>query len=81
MIAESLGKENSGIIPIANEPRLQPETYAKDRLFIHLNLEGDEVSEIEEFLQSMENLNHPIIRLNLTGLEDLGSELLSLIHI
>ena len=75
MIAESLGKENSGIIPIANEPRLQPETYAKDRLFIHLNLEGDEVSEIEEFLQSMENLNHPIIRLNLTGLEDLGSEL------
>ena len=36
MIAESLGKEGRGIVPVAGEPLLDPGCYGDDRLFVFL---------------------------------------------
>ena len=36
MIAESLGKEGRGIVPVAGEPLLDPGCYGSDRLFVFL---------------------------------------------
>ena len=36
LVAESLGKQGKGIIPIDGETPGQPEVYGRDRLFVHL---------------------------------------------
>ena len=41
LIAESTGKEGTGILPVAGEPLGTPKRYGDDRLFVQLRLEGD----------------------------------------
>ncbi len=36
LIAESTGKEGKGILPVVNEPSLDPENYGEDRVFIEM---------------------------------------------
>ena len=40
MIAESLGKDGRGIIPIAGEPLMPPDAYGDDRLFIYMRVDA-----------------------------------------
>jgi len=42
LIAESLGKEGRGILPVVAEPLGAPAVYGDDRLLVHLRLDGDE---------------------------------------
>src|SRR4030095_14159186 len=42
LIAESTGKNNKGIVPVANEHLAAPENYGADRFFVYLRLDGDE---------------------------------------
>ncbi|MCA1735645.1 MAG: hypothetical protein LC739_05900 [Actinobacteria bacterium] len=44
LIAESLGKDDKGIIPIANEPHL--DRYTDDRYFVQYRLEGEPVAAV-----------------------------------
>ena len=44
LVAESLGKEGRGVVPVAGEYPLGPDAYGDDRLFVHLRLEGDDNS-------------------------------------
>ena len=39
LIAESTGKEGSGIVPVAGEPEGAPDVYGDDRLFVSLGVE------------------------------------------
>ena len=54
LIAESLGKECTGIVPVVGEPPGSPAVYGGDRLFIYLTLKGKEhvyhrlISELKE---------------------------------
>src|SRR5690606_27336861 len=41
LVAESLGKNGRGIVPIANEPRL--DSYSYDRVFVDYVLAGEEL--------------------------------------
>src|SRR4051794_17891275 len=36
LVAESLGKHGKGILPIADEPLVQPRAYGNDRVFLHV---------------------------------------------
>jgi glucose-6-phosphate isomerase len=40
LIAESTGKNGSGIVPIAGEPLAEPSTYGHDRLFVRVRVPG-----------------------------------------
>ena len=55
LVAESLGKEGTGIVPVEGEPLSGPETYGHDRLFVAL---GE-----HEGLEALEAAGHPVIRL------------------
>ena len=55
MIAESLGKEGKGIVPVEGEPLAGPETYGNDRIFVAL---GE-----HEGLDALEAAGHPVLRL------------------
>ena len=80
MIAESLGKDGRGIIPIANEPLLPPNAYHHDRLFIYLQVtpsdpEHPNPAPYDEAVAQLEAAGHPVARLTLTHPYELGAEI------
>ncbi len=46
LIAESLGKQGEGIIPIADEPIGDPDAYGFDRVLLHLRLTGEHDADV-----------------------------------
>jgi transaldolase/glucose-6-phosphate isomerase len=74
LIAESTGKNNKGIVPVANEPLASPEKYGADRLFVYLRLQGDQNHELDRLLAALEANAHPALRIDLNDKSDLGQE-------
>jgi transaldolase/glucose-6-phosphate isomerase len=72
LIAESTGKEETGIVPVVREPLGPPEVYGRDRLFVHVRLEGDETHDAA--VAGFQAAGHPVIRLNLHDPYDLGGQ-------
>jgi transaldolase/glucose-6-phosphate isomerase len=75
LVAESTGKDGKGLVPVANEPKASIHAYDKDRIFVGLNLEGDQDKELEEWLRDLEAAGHPTIRITLEEKADLGQEI------
>ena len=73
LLAESLGKEGTGIIPVAGEPLLPPGSYGQDRLFVYLRLSGDDNSAANAAMAAIAS-QHPVIRLDLADRYDLAAE-------
>ena len=74
LVAESLGKEGRGVVPVAGEPPLGPEAYLGDRFFVHLRLEGDDNSRTDAAMKSLARAGHPVVTLDLHDLYDLAAE-------
>ena len=72
MIAESLGKEGRGIVPVAGEPLLDPGCYGNDRLFVFV--ETPSSGELLPAVRRLEQFGHPVARLQLLDCRDLGAE-------
>lgn len=72
LIAESTGKEGKGILPVVGEPLGPPGVYGDDRLFVSIELEGDGVD--RGALEALEGAGHPVVRLQLRDLYDLGGQ-------
>ncbi len=70
LIAESTGKEGRGILPVIGEPLGPAEYYGEDRLFVDLAIEDKD--EREPGLQKLEAAGHPVVRIRLRDLYDLG---------
>lgn len=74
LIAESLGKEGTGIIPIAGEPILAPEHYGNDRLFIYMRFDGDNAKKTDASVDALRAAGHPVVQLDLRDRYDIGAE-------
>lgn len=74
MLAEGLGKEGSGIIPVAGEPPLPPQNYGNDRFFVYLRLATEDNAALDARVESLAAAGHPIARLDLADGYDLGAE-------
>jgi len=74
LLAESLGKDGKGLVPVAGEPAGEPGLYGEDRLFVLLALEDEETSELEEKLQALDRAGHPTLRIRLADRAGLGAE-------
>ena len=74
LVAESLGKEGVGIVPVCAEPRRPPGSYGDDRLFVYLRLDGDANGETDAFVDGVESAGHPVVRMGLADAYDLGAE-------
>src|SRR5579883_2184247 len=74
LLAESTGKEGKGIIPIDGEELGPPEVYGDDRVFVYSALESDDTARDEAALTALERAGHPVVRLKLADLWDLGQE-------
>jgi transaldolase/glucose-6-phosphate isomerase len=74
LIAESTGKLGKGIVPVADEPLGPPAVYGPDRLFVALGLEGHAQPETDAALAALAAAGHPVLRLTLSALTDVGAE-------
>jgi glucose-6-phosphate isomerase len=74
LIAESLGKEGKGILPVVGEPLGLPETYGDDRFFIYLRLDGRAEVDQDHLAQAYEDAGFPVVRLHVDDTYDLGGQ-------
>jgi glucose-6-phosphate isomerase len=74
LLAESTGKVGKGIIPVDREELAAPEFYGHDRVFayIHTDFATDAVTEAK--LAALEKAGHPVVRISMADIYDLGAE-------
>jgi ribose 5-phosphate isomerase B len=72
LLAESLGKDGKGLVPVDDEPLGPPAVYGEDRVFVAVALEGD--LSHDAALNALEDAGHPVIRIALREPLDVGAE-------
>jgi glucose-6-phosphate isomerase len=72
LLAESLGKHGKGVVPVDGEPLGAPTVYGEDRLFVSTLMKGDTTHDAA--LGKLVAEGHPVVRLELDDLVDLGAE-------
>ena len=75
LIAESTGKQGTGVVPVVGEPLGDPGVYSDDRVFASMTLDGEDSSGQDAALALLEAAGHPVIRMVLRDLYDLGAEM------
>lgn len=74
LIAESAGKDGKGILPVVDEPPGPPEVYGADRVFVYMEMSGDDSRDFEKKISALEAHDHPVARVRLFEKVDLGQE-------
>ncbi len=74
LLAESTGKEGTGLIPIAQEPILGPRAYGTDRFFVYLRLKGDKNRTLDEAVHAFVKAEQPVVQFDLRDRYDVGAE-------
>jgi RpiB/LacA/LacB family sugar-phosphate isomerase len=72
LLAESLGKDGKGLVPVDDEPLGPPAVYGEDRVFVAVTLEGD--GGYNTALNTLEDAGHPVIRISLRDPLEVGAE-------
>ena len=76
LLAESTGKDSTGVIPVATEPLpgRADGCYGDDRFFVQLRLADDDNTEPDGLVEQIRAAGHPVAVLELGGVYDLGAE-------
>jgi glucose-6-phosphate isomerase len=72
LVAESTGKQGRGILPVADEPLLEPDAYGSDRVFVHLRDDERVDADTDARIEALAAAGHPTLTLTVQGAEDLG---------
>ena len=70
LIAESIGKEGRGILPVVIERPLLPKDYGKDRAFVFV--EDMKSLLFRDFKEGLKRYGHPFLSLKVESLYDIG---------
>ena len=74
LIAESTGKDNTGILPVVGESLEGPHEYGTDRVFVALTLPGDDSQ--STVLEALAAAGHPVLKVPITSPTSLGGQFL-----
>jgi glucose-6-phosphate isomerase/transaldolase/glucose-6-phosphate isomerase len=74
LLAESTGKEGTGLIPVAHEPIVSPTAYGTDRLFVYLRLKNDLNRPLDHQVAKLARQGHPVLTFTLKDCYDLATE-------
>jgi transaldolase/glucose-6-phosphate isomerase len=74
LLAESTGKEGTGLVPVDGEVLGPPDVYGSDRVFVYLRTAEEENGTVARKLEALEQHGHPVIRLVLPDVTALGAE-------
>ncbi len=75
LIAESTGKDGTGILPVEGEPLAGPADYCADRFFVRIDAEGKDNAEARARLAALAAAGHPTVHYELADTLDLGAEM------
>jgi glucose-6-phosphate isomerase len=73
LIAESTGKEDKGILPVAGEPLGDPSVYGDDRVFVAISI-GEISQDTKTKLDLLADAGHSVIQRTLSDIYDLAAE-------
>jgi hypothetical protein len=75
LIAESTGKQGTGIVPIAGEPLADPIVYGSDRLFVRMRVAGAAGEAARDAgVQALRTTGAPVVEIDLPDSMALGAE-------
>ena len=74
LVAESTGKDGTGLIPVDEERIGPPEVYGQDRLFVYVRLGTDPAQGQDAAVDALEQAGHPVVRITVADVLDLGQE-------
>ena len=74
LLAESTGKEGTGLIPIAGEPLGALDVYGDDRLFVYLRLSQHADPDQDRQIEALAAAKQPQVRISINDPLDLGQE-------
>ena len=74
LIAESTGKDGTGVVPVSDDPVENLQAFGEDRLFVEFRIknEPDEVLEVKA--RSLFKAGHPVITVHMRDRLDLGEQ-------
>jgi transaldolase / glucose-6-phosphate isomerase len=76
LIAESTGKEGTGLVPICDEPLTSPESYGSDRIFAYLRLKDASDSSQDRAFEALRRAGIPTVLISVADKIDVGEEFL-----
>ena len=74
LIAESTGKEGTGIVPVEGEPLGAAHHYGADRVFVSIELEGETVSDLEKLERDVTRAGAAWVRIRLADRDQIPGE-------
>ncbi len=74
LIAESTGKQGTGIVPIVGESVGRPSAYGDDRCFVMLTEAADADTQWRALTAELEAAGHPVLRIEVDGPSAVGGE-------
>ena len=74
LIAESTGKQGTGIVPVVGEPRSEASGYGADRCFVFIALAAEADPADERLAAELRRLGHPVEQVTLADPLDVGGE-------
>jgi hypothetical protein len=74
LIAESLGKQGKGIIPIDGESPASPDVYGSDRVFVQLRSVSAPDASSDALADGLARAGHPVLRIDWLDRYGLGAE-------
>jgi transaldolase/glucose-6-phosphate isomerase len=75
LIAESTGKDDTGIVPVDGEPLAEPGAYGDDRVFVYFELAEDDAAATTEAVEALADAGHPVLHVRLDDRYDLAREM------
>jgi transaldolase/glucose-6-phosphate isomerase len=74
LLAESTGKEGTGLLPVALEPAGDPAVYGDDRFFAYVRLKGEREQKLEDRVTALRRAGQPVVTIQMDDRLDLGQE-------
>lgn len=75
LLAESLGKNGKGLIPVVGEPFLAAENYKDDRFFVYFSLDGARDRVCSDLAEDLVKKGFPMIQISLKHKYELAREI------
>ncbi|MDF0666547.1 MAG: bifunctional transaldolase/phosoglucose isomerase [Nitrospira sp.] len=74
LLAESTGKEGTGLLPVADEACGESFVYGEDRLFVSIRTQDEHDESLDRSLAALQATGKPIVDIHLEDPLDLGQE-------
>ncbi len=74
LVAESTGKDGTGVVPVSGEPVENPQSYGEDRLFVEFRIGNEPDEGLEAKADSLRKAGHPVVTVYMRDRLDLGEQ-------